>query len=113
NTLDFGVSTIYYKMNPGSEYANGAKSLVIPQVVPQEQALESAIYLGDKYDITPDFSVSAGLRYSLYAYLGPQTVDRYAPNLPKESVNILDSTTYKKNQVINTYGGPEIRVSAR
>jgi hypothetical protein len=113
NTIDFGVSSIYYKLNPGDEEPDGAKSLIVPQVVPQEQALESAIYLGDKYDITPDLSISAGIRYALYAYLGPQTVDHYAPNLPKESLNVLDSTTYGKNKVINTYGGPEVRVSAR
>ena len=113
NTIDFGVSSIYYKMNPGDEVGNGAKSLVVPQIVPQEQASENAIYLGDKYDITPDFSVSAGIRYSLYAYLGSQTIDHYAPNLPKEPVNVTDSTTYGSGKVINTYKGPEIRVSAR
>jgi hypothetical protein len=113
NTVDFGLSSIYYNLNPGDNEPNGAKSLVLPDVVPAEQALESALYLGDKYDITPDFTISAGVRYSLYAYLGAQTVDTYAPNLPKESTNVLDSTTYKKNQVINTYHGPEIRVSAR
>jgi len=113
NTIDFGISAINYNLNPGNEDPNGTKSLVVPDAVQPEQALESAIYIGDKYDITPDFSVSAGLRYSLYDYLGPQTVDRYAPNLPKQSSNVLDSTTYKKNQVINTYHGPEIRISAR
>jgi hypothetical protein len=113
NTIDFGLSSIYYKLNPGDFEPNGIKSLVVPDAVPLEQALESALYIGDKYDITPDLSISAGLRYSLYAYLGPQTVDHYAPNLPKGSLNVLDSTTYKKNQVINTYQGPEIRLSAR
>jgi hypothetical protein len=113
NTINFGLSSIYYNLNPGDNEPNGAKSLVLPDVVPAEQALESALYLGDKYDITPDLSVSAGIRYSLYNYLGPQTVDNYAPNLPKESTNIVDSTTYGKNKVIKTYGGPEIRLSAR
>ncbi|MGZ3750071.1 MAG: TonB-dependent receptor, partial [Mucilaginibacter sp.] len=113
NTLNFGLSSIYYNLNPGDNEPNGAKSLVVPDVVAPEQALESALYLGDKYDVTPELSISAGIRYSLYAYLGPQTVDHYAPNLPKESLNVLDSTTYKKNQVINTYHGPEIRLSAR
>lgn len=113
HTVDFGISGIYYKLNPGDEEANGEKSLVISQVVPQEQALESALYIGDKYDVTQDFSISAGIRYSLYASLGPATVDRYAPNLPKESVNVLDSVTYGKNKVMKTYKGPEIRISAR
>jgi len=113
NTLDFGLSSIYYNLNPGRDEPYGASSLVTPAAVEPEQALESALYVGDKYDITPKFSVSAGLRYSLYAYLGPQSVDYYAPNLPKESANVTDSVTYKKNQVINTYKGPEIRLSAR
>ena len=113
NTVDFGLSSILYKLNPGDFEPNGSKSLVAPNTVPAERALESALYLGDKYDITPDLLVSFGLRYSLYNYLGPQTVNYYAPNLPRESVNLIDSTTYKKNQVINTYHGPEIRASVR
>jgi len=113
NTLDFGLSSIYYNLNPGDDEPNGAKSLVTPLQVPVEHALENALYLGDKYDITPEFSVSAGIRYSLYAYLGPQTIDHYLPNLPKNAANLMDSITYKKNQVINTYQGPEIRISAR
>ena len=113
NTVDFGLSSILYKLNPGDFEPNGSKSLVVPNVVPAERALESALYLGDKYDITPDLLVSFGLRYSLYNYLGPQTVNYYAPNLPRESVNLVDSVTYKKNQVINTYHGPEIRASVR
>ena len=113
NTIDFGVSTIYYKLHPGDFQPNDAKSLVAPDVVPAQQALESAAYAGDKYDITDDLSLSAGIRYSLYNYLGPQTVYNYAPNLPKTSSNFLDSTTYAKNKVIKTYSGPEFRLSAR
>ncbi|HEY4323006.1 MAG TPA: TonB-dependent receptor [Mucilaginibacter sp.] len=113
NTLDFGLSSIYYSLNPGDFEPKGEASLIVPDVVPAEQATESALYIGNKYDITPNLSVSAGLRYSLYNYLGPQTVDNYAPDLPKTSFNILDSTTYKKGHVVNTYHGPEVRISAR
>lgn len=113
NTVDFGLSSIYYKFHEGDLEPFNSKSLVAPDVVPAEQALESALYLGDKYDLTPDLTIAAGIRYSLYNYLGPQTVYQYAPNLPKTSANILDSTTYKNNQVAKTYGGPEIRASIR
>ncbi len=113
NTINFGLSSIYYDLNPGDNEPVGAKSLVAPDMVPSEYGLESALYIGDKYDVTQELSISAGIRYSLFAYLGPQTVNYYAPNLPKESVNVVDSVTYKKNQVVNTYGGPEIRLSAR
>lgn len=113
NTIDFGVSSIYYKLHPGNFQPNGPQSLVAPDVVAAQQALESALYLGDKFDVNEDFSVSGGLRYSIYNYLGPQTVYNYAPNLPKTSSNFLDSTNYTGGKFIKTYSGPEIRVSAR
>ncbi|QQL50451.1 TonB-dependent receptor [Mucilaginibacter ginkgonis] len=113
HTVGFGLSSIYYKLNPGSNQPLGSASLLTPDVVPPEQALESALYLGDKYDITPNFTINAGVRYSLYNFLGPYTVNNYAPNLPKETVNLLNSTTYGSGKVINTYHGPEVRLSAR
>ena len=113
NTIDFGLSSIYYKLHSGDEQPYNNNSLVVPDVVPAEQALESALYLGDKYDITPNLTVDLGVRYSIYNYLGAQTVDYYAPNLPKEPENVVDSVTYGKNKVIKTYSKPEIRASAR
>jgi hypothetical protein len=113
HTLDFGLSSILYKLHPGTQQPVGAASLVVPVTVSAEQALESALYLGDKYDITDKLSLSVGLRYSIYNYLGPQLVRNYAPNLPRQTINVLDSTNYSNGKFINTYHGPEIRVSAR
>jgi len=113
NTIDFGLSSIYYNLNPGDFEPMGGASLITPEIVSPEQAVESALYVGDKFDISPKLSISAGLRYVLYNYLGPQTVDTYAPNLPKTSLNVVDSTSYNKGQVINSYHHPDIRVSAR
>jgi outer membrane receptor protein involved in Fe transport len=113
NTLDFGLSSIYYNLDPGDFEPYGKGSLAIPQTVEPEQALESALYIGDKYDVTPDLSFNFGIRYSLYNYLGAKTVDYYAQNLPRTSVNVLDSISYKGGHVINTYSSPEIRLAAR
>jgi len=113
HTINFGVSSILYKINPGSFEPVGTASLVVSQLVPPEKALESAAYLGDKFDVTDKFSISAGVRYSIYNSLGPQTIDNYAPNLPKGPATITDSTTYKSGQVIHTYMAPDIRISAR
>ncbi|UOE49883.1 TonB-dependent receptor [Mucilaginibacter sp. SMC90] len=113
NTVDFGLSSIYYKLHPGNFQPLGAQSLVAPDVVATQQALESALYLGDKFDVTDDLSISGGIRYSIYNFLGPQTVYNYAPNLPKTSTNLLDSTNYGSGKLIKTYSGPEIRLSAR
>ncbi|WP_413670077.1 TonB-dependent receptor domain-containing protein [Mucilaginibacter sp. Mucisp86] len=113
NTVDFGLSSIYYKLHPGSFQPLGNQSLVAPDVVATQQALESALYLGDKFDVTDNLSISGGVRYSIYNFLGPQTVYNYAPNLPKTSANLLDSTNYSSGKFIKTYSGPEIRLSAR
>ncbi|MBG6234988.1 hypothetical protein IWX76_001556 [Pedobacter sp. CAN_A7] len=113
HTLNFGLSSIYYKLQPGSFQPIGNESLVIPDKVADEQALESALYFGDKFDITDKFSVSGGIRYSLFNYLGPNTVSNYAPNLPKTDLNLIDTTSFGSNALIKTYHGPEYRLSAR
>jgi hypothetical protein len=113
HTINFGLSSILYQNSPGTFEPDGSRSLVLPQVIATEQALESALYLGDKYDVNTNLSISAGIRYNIYNYLGPQTIDQYAPNLPKDAGNVLDSTTYKKGQFINIYQAPDIRLSAR
>jgi hypothetical protein len=113
HTLDFGISSIYYKLHPGSLDPEGPKSLVIADHVPAEQALESAVYLGDHYNINTKFSVNAGIRYSVYNYLGPQTVYTYAPGQPLETFNVIDSTYYGDGKLIKTYQYPDYRVSAR
>jgi hypothetical protein len=49
----------------------------------------------------------------MFNYLGPKTINQYAPGLPITTINLLDTVAYGKNKVIKTYQGPEIRVSAR
>lgn len=113
HTLSFGLSSIKYTIDPGSNEPFGAASVVAPVTVPREQALESGFYLGDKYDITQALSISAGIRYSLYNYLGPQTVNNYLPGVPRTAGSLVDSTKYGSGALINTYHGPEVRASVR
>lgn len=113
HTLNFGFSSIYYKLHPGDFTPVGDESLTVPDLIPAEQALESAVFIGDQFDISNNFSINAGLRYSIYNYLGPQTINNYAPNLPIVEDNLLNTTTYGQNKLIKTYQGPEIRVAAR
>lgn len=113
HTLDFGVSSFYYTLYPGSFQPRGGKSLVVPDVVSKEQALESAVYLTEKYNITSQLSLQAGIRYSFYNYMGPKTVYSYADGIPKETTNITDTVQYSKGKFINNYGGPEYRLSIR
>ncbi|MBC8054523.1 MAG: TonB-dependent receptor [Sphingobacteriaceae bacterium] len=113
HTVDFGLNSIYYKLHPGSYLPKGRSSLVTPDVLEGEQALENALYISDNYEMSPSLSFTFGVRYSHFSNLGPKTINSYAPGLPKEENNILDSTAYRNGQVSKTYQGPEIRFSAR
>jgi hypothetical protein len=111
--FSYGFNGIFYKLNPGTYEPVGAKSLIVPNTVPGEQALESAVYIGDQYSISSKFAINAGLRYSLYNYLGPHQVYQYAAGFPREVATMTDSISYPSNKIIKTYGAPEIRLSAR
>jgi hypothetical protein len=113
HTLDFGLSTVYYKLNPGTFTQRGAESLIVPDRLETEQAVESAVYLEDKYEVSPKLSITAGIRYSFYQYLGPKTVNLYVPGLPIDYIYQTGTETYASGKKIRNYGGPEYRASVR
>ncbi len=113
HTLDFGISTIRYDLNPGTFQPLGSQSLVKLDILAPEQAFESAIYLGDRFDLSSNLSLDLGIRYSIFNYMGPQSVNLYAPNLPRSESNVIGTASYKKGEMAKTYHGPELRMSAR
>ncbi|HEV8507118.1 MAG TPA: TonB-dependent receptor plug domain-containing protein, partial [Chitinophagaceae bacterium] len=113
HTIEFGLSSIYYKLHPGSYTPVGSESLVKSDIVPAEQGLESAVYLGDRFNVSPAFSVNYAIRYSMYQYLGPQSVSTYAPGVPRDESSRTETKEYGKGDIINTYHGPEYRLALR
>lgn len=111
--VDFGLSSILYKLHPGSFVPVGNESMVTPKIAPQEQALESAVYVSDRYEFNNKFSVSGGIRYSMFNYLGAQNVNIYAAGFPKDESTLLNKVQYKPGEIIKTYHGPEVRLSTR
>jgi len=111
--LSFGLSSIYYHVNSGTLDPIGKQSLVIADTLETEQALESAVYLSDNFNVSSKFSIDAGLRFSYYNYLGPKHINTYAPGLPKTLDNIISTDFYSKGKNIRTYMYPEYRLSAR
>jgi TonB dependent receptor/CarboxypepD_reg-like domain/TonB-dependent Receptor Plug Domain len=113
HSIEFGFGSIYYKLHPGSYEPTDTKSLVAPDAIQPEKALESALYLSDQYSITHALSIEGGLRYSLYNYLGPQTINEYVPGMPRTTNSITGTESFRDGKIIQTYSGPEYRVSAR
>lgn len=113
HALNFGLHSVYYSLQPGTYAPSGAQSLTVPDTLQREQGLESALYLGDRFAISPKLSLSAGLRYSLFQYLGPQSIYSYAPGVPRQATTAKDSVQYAKGRVIQNYHGPEYRLALR
>jgi hypothetical protein len=113
HTIDYGLNAIRYKLNPGYFTPFGEESLVVPEEVSPEQALESALYINDRYNISYSLTIEGGIRYSLFNYLGPRSVNTYAPGLPITEENKTGTMTYANGDIIKTYSGPEFRLSAR
>lgn len=111
--VDFGLSSIYYDLEPGYNKPLGEESILQEKILEREKGVESAIYVGDKIDISDQLSVYAGLRYSMYTFLGPRSVFQYDPTRSKDVNNITDTISYQPGEAIKTYHGPEYRASLR
>lgn len=85
HTLTYGVNSLYYNLRPGMYHPLGGESLVVPRDLKTEEAIESALFVSDTWQITDKFSFDGGIRYSLYTALNP----------------------------FKFYGGPEFRISGK
>src|SRR6185369_3350604 len=113
HTIEFGLSTIHYKLHPGKYGPAASGSQIVPAEVETEQAQESALYLSEKWNATDNLSIQAGIRYSLYNFLGPKNVNEYASGVPKQADNVLATKAYSGGDFIKTYSGPEYRLAVR
>lgn len=109
--LDFGLGIIRYTLHPGSFQPIGKESLVVPDEISREQAFETAAYISDRISFSPKTALEAGIRYSMFNYMGPKDVNYYAPGLPRDESTILETKSYKSGELINTYHGPELRLA--
>jgi len=113
HTITAGFSTTRYQLAPGTYHPHGAESQIVPVELQREQGQESAVYVGDNFDISPKFSLYTGIRYSYYQSLGPKDVYAYPDGVPKDKAVIQDTVQYAKGKSIASYHGAEPRLSLR
>lgn len=113
HTLNFGLMSQFYNINSGTYEPLHESSLVKWDQLQKDKALESAIYIGDQWEITPKLSVNAGIRYSMFNLLGPRTYYTYQDGMLPSSTTVVDSVSVGSGKVVKTYQGPEFRLSAR
>ncbi|MCD7931994.1 MAG: TonB-dependent receptor [Tannerellaceae bacterium] len=112
HTIDWGINLLHYNLNPGKYLPEGSESLVVADYMQKEKALEYALYAGEKWDITHAFSVTAGIRYSIFGAIGPRDFNLYAGQYLPSLFTITETKT-ESGGVFKTWHGPEFRISGR
>lgn len=113
NTITFGGQAIVHDFQPGTATAASAGA-VRTFGLANKYALENALYVGNEQQLTARLQLQYGLRYSLFNYIGTGEAYTFATDVPAGQRKPLVSTqTYKRGEVIQTYGNWEPRFSAK
>ena len=83
--LQYGLTAIYYDLNPGAYLPASEVSLVDPRYLDRERAVEAALYISDTWTPSDAISLDLGLRWSQFLPVGGE----------------------------KSYGGPEFRLSGK
>jgi hypothetical protein len=113
HTFTAGIASTFYGLQPGRFLPHGDESLVKPDILQNDQGIETGVYVGDNYDITTRTSLYLGLRYSYYQNLGEKYVYQYTPGAPLQGVTITDSVHFAKGKPTASYSGFEPRAAIR
>ena len=105
--LNYGVNALYYDFNPGKVSPSDDSSSVNPEQLDKKYAFEPAVYIDAEHELSEIFTVSYGLRYSMFYRLGNQTINTYANNQPVSYDS--DLKIYEKGEITGTehYGSGE------
>ena len=112
HTLQYGLSSKLYVVDPGEIQPVG-DSTIESLIIPEEKGLESAVFISDDFEVSEKFLVSAGLRYSVFTALGEGIEKVYQENTPRRKSSVIDTLHFGDYEPIETYAGPEVRLSAR
>jgi hypothetical protein len=102
NTIKFGFNSIFHTFVPSKV---GASTVLRIRSMDNMYALENALYLSNEQTISPHLKATYGLRYSIFSSIGPGTVYTY-----DQVSDVIDSATYPRGKIFNTYGGLEPRL---
>ncbi len=109
--INFGIDAVRYAVSPGDYMPSSDSSLVIPNSIQKEKALETSIYLEDRFALTDYVSINAGIRFPSFFTFGPKTVFIYDPSYSKGVSTIIDTVNYGSGQICKAYAGLEYRIS--
>lgn len=110
NELNFGFGTIYHRLLPGSREPLDQSANTNSIELENEQALESAIHIGQETNVGR-FSFNYGFRFSSLHNLGTGTVFQYEDGSPAADSTIIDTLKFDKAELISKDYNLEPRAS--
>lgn len=117
--LEYGVNSIYYKFDPGLIEPTKEDSQVQTNKLTDKYALESALYTGVNYQLSPKTSFQFGARLSNFIRLG-QKLNTYANDTPLlynsalklyQGASPIGETNFKRGAVLKNFFNFEPRVA--
>jgi hypothetical protein len=110
-TLSFGTQSTLYDFVPGTiSFTSGGKTN--SRTLPSKYAVENAVYLSSEQKISPRISVTYGLRFSNFNYIGSGVKQTYEETIPRNNEKkLIKEETFGSGQIIQTYYQPEPRAT--
>ena len=118
--LQYGINSIYYKFNPGEIKPTKASSGINPFKLIDKYAFENALYIDAEHKISNNLALSYGFRLSSFYRLGQDELNVYQDNQAVvfnedfqiyEKADPIDTETYKRSDVIESFHNIEPRAS--
>ncbi len=109
--INAGASAILYAVNPGESSPFGDFSTIVPKKLEEDKGVEAAVFANAEYSISDALLISAGIRFTVYQYRGPNTVFSYEnPERPEFSEIIGENL---ETGTLASYNSLEPRISMR
>jgi hypothetical protein len=113
HTINLGTQIIYYLLNPGIQKPLDMNSNIQHTSLRQERGIEAALFAGDNYTLGEKFSIQAGVRFSGFALLGPNSINTYQPGGELSPSTYLGTRSYASGEIISKYFNVEPRVALK
>lgn len=107
--FEAGLDGTVYTINPG-ELIPGTSTAVSAISTPIEKGVELGAFLEDEFKVSEKLTISAGIRYSAYASIGPGNYRLYAEGEEKTLRSVVDSLSFGNGDIAKQYGGIEPRI---
>ncbi|NMM49458.1 TonB-dependent receptor [Marinigracilibium pacificum] len=112
-TLSFGSHSMYHIFSPAEIKPLDEESIIQNFSLDEKYAFEQGLYFDFEKKLSEKLLVQAGLRYSLFANIGPGDVYIYENDEPSRDSEIIDTVSYSGGKRIAFYDGLEPRLNVR